>query len=400
MSLNVESFTPRTGEGLLNDQFDNQSFAEQIHELFVGSTPASLRTDGTSPPEDHNEPVPPLPPRKRLRTAILIMLAGGAAYDFFGKTIYELAPGDDAGVEGLMRDKWLSWLLTLVSFMAGAIPPIFSSENRSALLGADMNLYIKLVAPSFCDFFVTGSRFIALVFLPPSVVGIMKNSTQLLTVALLSSMRGKKLAKAQWLSFLPQIAGDVVVGVASSMTGQSGSSASGSKRVLGVLIVIGSGVMGGFRNVVEELVLQDHDFPDGALLMAESWFSGLLVLVVGVVFALAFDHSGFVNMFGMVFTSPLIILCIVLFSVCSYGKDAGKLKLTKRASTVLTKVLCLVMPFGTWIISLVFFGISVVAKWEPRVGENWSSPWDEVRLAGFVLIMIGSVIFVRAKKKK
>uniref|UniRef100_A0A7S1AB25 Uncharacterized protein n=1 Tax=Noctiluca scintillans TaxID=2966 RepID=A0A7S1AB25_NOCSC len=400
MSLNVESLTQHTGEGLLTDQFDRQSFAEQIHELFIGSNPGSLRTDGTAQIEERNEPVPPVPPRKRLRTAILIMLAGGAAYDFFGKTIYELAPGSDAGVQGLMRDKWLSWLLTLVSFLAGAIPPIFSSENRNAFRGADANLYIKLVAPSFCDFFVTGSRFIALVFLPPSVVGIMKNSVQLLTVAFLSSMRGKKLAKVQWLSFLPQIAGDVVVGVASSMTGQSGSSKHGGKRVLGVLIVIGSGIMGGFRNIVEEMVLQDYDFPDGALLMAESLFSGVLVLIVGVVFALAFDQSGFLNMFGMVFTSPLIILCVVLFSVCSYGKDAGKLKLTKRASTVLTKVLCLVMPFGTWIISLVFFGISVVAKWEPRVGENWSSPWDEVRLAGFVLIMFGSVVFVRAKKKK
>jgi uncharacterized protein YjeT (DUF2065 family) len=311
-----------------------------------------------------------------------------------------LASGDDDGVQGMVNNKWLSWLLTLLSFMAGAIPPMFASENRNAFRGQGINLYIKLIAPSLCDFFVTGARFVGLVFLPAAVVGILKNSVQIITVAVLSSMRGKKFAKVQWYSFIPQIAGDVMVGVATSVGGNSGASTTGGKRVLGVIIIVSSGIIGGFRNIVEEMVLQDYDFPDGALLMAESFLSSIVVLVFGIACAAAFEGSGFFDMFQEVFTSPLILLCLVLFVVCSYSKDAGKLKLTKLASSMLAKVLCLLMPFGTWIISLVFYGIRVAARWKAQIGENWSSPMDFLRLAGFILIIIGSVVFVRAKKKK
>merc|ERR1712066_452782 len=83
----------------------------------------------------------------------------------------------------------------------------------------------------------------------------------------------------------------------------------------------------------------------------------------------------------------------------SWGKDAGKLKVTKYGSAILVKVVALLFPFGTWILSLSAYPISVYLMPSKHIGESWTGD-SFIRLAGFVGILGFAYIFSSSSKAK
>merc|ERR1712087_167765 len=96
---------------------------------------------------------------------------------------------------------------------------------------------------------------------------------------------------------------------------------------------------------------------------------------------------------------PLILVFLVFFAITSWGKDAGKLKVTKYGSAILVKVVALLFPFGTWILSLSAYPISVYLMPSRHIGESWTGD-SFIRLAGFLVILVSPTFFRRRAKPK
>merc|ERR1719158_656295 len=110
----------------------------------------------------------------------------------------------------------------------------------------------------------------------------------------------------------------------------------------------------------------------------------------------------------------VVIILSIIFSFTSWGKDAGKLKITKLGSAILVKVIALLFPFGTWIMSLMAHPLSdgQGPRYDPpgdihgrqisdgHLGENFNLLPFLVRLAGFSIILVFAYIFSNAKKAK
>merc|ERR1712232_1254576 len=169
------------------------------------------------------------------------------------------------------------------------------------------------------------------------------------------------------------------------------------KQKFGIGLSVLCGVLGGFRNTVEEKILQGDNFPDGALLMVESWCSCFLMIPVYVMLASVNtpDDPGAI---GLV-QDPFILVCLVFFAITSWGKDAGKLKVTKYGSAILVKVVALLFPFGTWILSLSAYPMSSYLLPSRRIGESWSGD-SFIRLVGFLVILVFAYIFSSSSKAK
>merc|ERR1711881_381621 len=116
-----------------------------------------------------------------------------------------------------------------------------------------------------------------------------------------------------------------------------------------------------------------RSFPDGALLMVESWCSCLLMIPI---YALLVAVNTPDDLFAMGLIQDPAIILLVFFVVASWGKDAEKLKVTKYGSAVLVKVIAFLISF----VAYWFSGNEILAE---CVGEDWSTK-SFTRLSGFL----------------
>eukprot|EP00450_Noctiluca_scintillans_P011033 CAMPEP_0194496910 /NCGR_PEP_ID=MMETSP0253-20130528/14025_1 /TAXON_ID=2966 /ORGANISM="Noctiluca scintillans" /LENGTH=359 /DNA_ID=CAMNT_0039338363 /DNA_START=50 /DNA_END=1126 /DNA_ORIENTATION=+ len=359
MEINDDPRTIHMGRSLTGDGLHPMAdlpLVDQILSLMSFETPpGSLQVQRTHEQlSESAEAVVQPKDVSGMRRCVISMLFSGSVVDFAGKTMYQILPGDDNGLSGLLLDKWLTAILTLGSFVACAFPPTLSKENRQATSAKmDFKFLTKLSVPSFVNLFVVLFRLVGLVFVAPAVVGILKNSVQMVSLALINKFQGKQLTRLQLVSMGGTMLGDVLIVCAdvalSDGSKSRGRDASTVRQLIGIILVVLSGVFGAFRNAVEEMILVDYDFPSGALLMVESWVSAAISLIL-VIFMTVFNFSdsNLVDTLQQsVFTIPGAIV-FVLFLITSYGREGGKLKVMKYTSGMVSKVLALVFPFGTW----------------------------------------------------
>merc|ERR1712136_421618 len=263
----------------------------------------------------------------------------------------------------------------------------------------DVKFLTKLSIPSFVNLFVVLFRLVGLVFVAPAVVGILKNSVQMVSLALINRCQGKKLTRLQLVSMGGTMLGDVLIVFAdvalSDGSRSRGRDASTVRQVIGVILVVLSGVSGAFRNAVEEMILVDYNFPSGALLMVESWVSAAISLILVILMMIFnFSDSKLVDTLQhSIFTIPGAIF-FVLFLITSYGREGGKLKVMKYTSGMVSKVLALIFPFGTWVISLMAYYVSTRIGGNV-IGEAGTALQFVLRLIGFFMILVFCVLFVK-----
>lgn len=291
-----------------------------------------------------------------------------------------------------------AYVLATASFLACAVPPSLSKKERAETWSRlSWRFILKATSPSVLDIGVTGLKYASVVFLPPSVVAIVKNSVQVVGIALISVCRGKRLTVGQALAIFVTIVGNGVVFCSSYLSSTKSTDGFGAKGALiGSAMVVTSGLLGAVRNVVEEVLLQDDGMTEGSLLLVESWIS----LACAVVLGLGLSSADVLDalhepQYWRAFLWPWTATFFVGFLVTSYGKDLGKLKVTKHGGAVLAKVLSLLFPFFTWACTLLAYYISRGHS----IGSGWSSPWSWMRLAGFFIISAGCGLYVLERSK-
>jgi len=333
---------------------------------------------------------------KNIRRGVIIILLSGSAKDFSTKVIYQLISA--AITVNSSRSEFIlitAYILEVLSYLACALPPMFSSEARECVKRfMTRRFLIKVTAPSFLDLIVKGARFAAIVFISPAVVAMIKISVQLVTVTLLSRfIRQKEYSKRKWIAILGVLVGNGLVFAVTILIKASSDNTENGDYWLGLVLAVFSGVVGGTRNIIEEVLLQDYGMTDSSLLLVESALSFFLAVIVGALLLMIVDPA--ISRYWKTWTSTGVIPTVFLFVIFSYGRDLGKLKLTKYSSAVTAKVIAVLFPFGTWALSLLIYYLVSEGKEHP-VGDRWYNPWSFLRLAGFILIVVSVYFFQSA----
>lgn len=200
--------------------------------------------------------------RRNFLISLSIMLVCGSGNDFFAKTIYQILPGYDSGLKGLKNDYWATVGLTAAAFFVCSFAIINGRHSFKQLTWKSLS---KIMIPAFMDLFVTGGRYLALVFLPAAVVSILKNGLQLFFLSLIRAFfRGKKFGRHQWYGLGILFVGLIIV------SGHDLIDATNSDNdytvldsLFGVLLMVFVGFAGAVRNTIEEMLLKDYDFHSG-----------------------------------------------------------------------------------------------------------------------------------------
>lgn len=358
--------------------------------------------------------MPKKPGRILELVVILLMTASGSLVSFFGGLLYRLSPAYALnGVNSILADIWMTYVLTLGVFVFCALGAALSRANRVALYERATPLFLGvLLIPSSMDLLVTGLATIALGFTQPALVSILKNAVQLAVLSGASRLvLHKKQSCSQWLCLAVVMAGVVALAVNVVLFGPHSTVPGGDQpvadQVIGASLACLSGALGAWRNLAEAAILQDDTMPSSALLLAESLLSALVLGSIGIVVFIVVESvpsldkkedlslDNMVNTFKQVIAPPAIIG----YLICAYGKDAGKFWLIKHTSALRQKILALLFPFGTWAVSLVTFYILGGQHHFPTLGHKWDWPSSGIELGAFLLILISNIIFVQLKEK-
>merc|ERR1740123_508674 len=100
-------------------------------------------------------------------------------------------------------------------------------------------------------------------------------------------------------------------------------------------------------------------------------------------FSLTFSASQQPNVF---------IIGFGLFLFAVYAKNICQMKVIELSSALTRNLTMQLMPFGTWIVSLLFY-----YEIDEKYGENWNDH-SFVQLIGFVIVLIGSYLYMRVPK--
>lgn len=323
-----------------------------------------------------------------------IMVIGGSLTSFFGSALYVLSPdtASGTGLSTLKYNIWLTFLMTMSVFVCNVVFCSFSPENIRALQArATPGFFALVCVPSAADAFITGAQTIALSLVAPALVGILKTSVQLVSIAVTSRLfLNKPQAWAAWMALTAVLVGVAIVVMVDVIYGGRNQDDQ-TEQIAGLAIVAAAGLVGGWRNLIEAAILSDDDLPSGALLMAESLLSALVLMPFSALIA-ATDYGVSTSHLRSTLLRPAGIPFLILFVCTAYAKDSGKFWLIKHASPLRQKILALLFPFGTWLLSLLVYYCH-----EPLFGVPWRMPSSLLQLLGFTIILFSNVCFLLAK---
>lgn len=339
---------------------------------------------------------------------VIYVLICGSANDFFGKLIYQLLPGHDREGKGLQID-WIGlWFLTAGTFFVCSLA-LFTKRSRKSFELFNRKIAIKLSFLSLLDLFMNSSKYLALIFVPAALVEITKNGAQLLFLALLRRFYRKKfLTTMQWCGFWVVFVGLMVISGEDLVEAFTENSWSGNTNAIGIAILIASGFIGAMRNTVEEVLMQHKDpsqcFDSDFLVGMEAIIAFLYMLLIGVVLVFTvyfpFDKSSN-EVIARDWTSAhvtsgvIAVLCVtfVLFMASKYGRHTGSMRIAGMTSSLTRKFVQQLYPIGTWALSLI-----VYYAYSATYGEEWDHQQSSIRAVGFLFVIVGTYLYIRAPK--
>ena len=157
------------------------------------------------------------------------------------------------------------------------------------------------------------------------------------------------------------------------------------------------GFAGAVRNTIEEILLKDYNFHSDFIVGMESILSLMFIILVGIMFIMTPVFNNWLNtdwnditpQFINAVKIPGIIECGLLFLCVIYGKDVMQMRVTKLSSAMTRKLFQQFYPIGVWVVSLVmYYAVS------HKFGENWDMIYSWVRLAGFLMVLYGTKVYM------
>mmetsp|Transcript_26118 Transcript_26118/g.42679 ORF Transcript_26118/g.42679 Transcript_26118/m.42679 type:complete len:434 (+) Transcript_26118:41-1342(+) len=318
--------------------------------------------------------------RGQYYAALCVMFVTGSGSDFLAKLVYQFLPTDVSNSVYY----WMAWLLTLCAFFICMFAIIKGKESFKKL---NLKYFFRICIPALCDVFVSGGRYVALIWVPASIVSVLKNGLQLVFLALIRAMLAQYITK--W-----QIAGISIVSVGLVLCMlQDLLQVSDASTWYGLILMFFVGLTGAIRNSIEEFLLKKDGFHPDFILGLEGIISFTTMLLVGVIFLFStVDTSQFnlipneVSTFFALY--PGSIICVVVFMFILVTKKSTQFHVTKLSSAMTRKLFQQFYPIGVWFMALIaYYAI------DEKFGEEWNNvQW--IRCMGIMLVILGTFVYL------
>eukprot|EP01084_Bolivina_argentea_P176230 305007_1 len=313
--------------------------------------------------------------------SLAIMFGAGSGSDFLAKLVYQFIPPDVSQQVFL----WMAWLITLGAFLI-CIFAIFNGMESFKLL--TWGYFFKIMVPALCDVFVSGGRYVALVFLPASIVSVLKNGLQLVFLAMIRGILSQYITKWQY-------AGITILWIGLALTCvEDVLQLNHPSTWYGLLLMFFVGLFGAIRNSIEEFLLKKQGFHPDFILGFEGMISFTVMVIIGFISLFStiptdefHEIPGAVGTFFKAY--PGCIICIVIFMFVLVTKKSMQFHVTKMSSAMTRKLFQQFYPIGVWIYVLIAYYCV-----DPKFGEAWDN-YQFIRILGIGFVILGTFVYLK-----
>ncbi|PVD32318.1 hypothetical protein C0Q70_07751 [Pomacea canaliculata] len=234
---------------------------------------------------------------------------------------------------------------------------------------------------------------IGLLYVDASVWQMLRGSIIIFAGILSKIFLKRKLYPVHWLGMLVTMGGLILVGCSSVF--QSTQSTSGSKTLLGILLILGSQLVSASQMIIEELFLKKKNFHPLQVVGMEGTFGLLLMtfVVLPVMYFIPGDDPGgrYENSIDALYqlgNSPkLLIFCILyLISIAFYNYFG--LAVTKSLTAVHRTLIDACRTILVWAVSLVIY-----YGFDKEFGEDFDKTYGILQVDGFSFLVIGTMLY-------
>ncbi|XP_025090038.1 solute carrier family 35 member F6-like isoform X2 [Pomacea canaliculata] len=249
------------------------------------------------------------------------------------------------------------------------------------------------IIPTICDLVGTSLAGIGLLYVDASVWQMLRGSIIIFAGILSKIFLKRKLYPVHWLGMLVTMGGLILVGCSSVF--QSTQSTSGSKTLLGILLILGSQLVSASQMIIEELFLKKKNFHPLQVVGMEGTFGLLLMtfVVLPVMYFIPGDDPGgrYENSIDALYqlgNSPkLLIFCILyLISIAFYNYFG--LAVTKSLTAVHRTLIDACRTILVWAVSLVIY-----YGFDKEFGEDFDKTYGILQVDGFSFLVIGTMLY-------
>ncbi|CAE7214956.1 SLC35F6 [Symbiodinium natans] len=304
------------------------------------------------------------------------------------------------------------WLMTFIMFvsMTLALPFDAGMWKRSAppepLLGQVADHWrgkvIKVMIPAFFDILATGLCCMGFLYIPASVWQLLRGAEIVFAAIFAVTCLHRRLYCFQYIGLAFCVAGIFFVGLASVWGGDSeeeeadGKDSGNSEMLLlGICLALAGQVVQAAQAVAEEWLLQDVDLPGLQVVGFEGvWGSlAMLAFVFPTLYTLPGQDHGRAedegNAFQLLRSNPMLsaLMALYIFSCATY--NISGIAVTGALSAVHRVMIEALRSLIVWAFGL---GVHYLVDDKSPFGETWT-PYSWLEVAGFVLLMIGQVIY-------
>ncbi|KAL5265614.1 hypothetical protein ACHWQZ_G006361 [Mnemiopsis leidyi] len=255
------------------------------------------------------------------------------------------------------------------------------------------------VVPTICDLIGTTLSGIGLLYVPASVWQMLRGAIIIFAGILSVIFLKRKMYATNWIGMGVVMAGLATVGLSSVLSDKNGSTSddgvSHGEMILGIVLILLAQLVSASQMIVEEIFIKKHNVPPIQVVGMEGCFGVLFMslLVLPVCYFIPGDgpHDSYENSLDAIsqmWNNPAILGfgLAYLFSIAFYNYFG--LSVTKSLSAVHRTLIDACRTMLVWAIDLLIH-YCIVSSY----GEAFDMTYGFVQIGGFVLLMLGTLLY-------
>jgi drug/metabolite transporter (DMT)-like permease len=337
---------------------------------------------------------------KKVITFIIFFIAGSWNTVFMNIMYHTKATGWNNHVMEFRRPWFQTWGMFVGMTLPIFISPILWKCKCPTYEGDKLRgwpLYRLVAIPALSDLAASVFENIALLSLSPSVWQMFRGSIIIFTAIFSIFYRKRKLYFVHWFGIFIVILGIILIGVSALLgeTENEKAAVSPGMQLVAMFLVMFSQALQAVRAVTEEKILHDIDADPPEIIGFEGTWGLYVLTLIGLPLANILPerfgegiYEDTVESFIMIGSSLELILLMVgyFLAVCFY--NVSGLVLCGYTSALHRTIYDSLRSISTWATS-----VFVYYAWRGSGAGETLSYWSVVRLIGFGLMVIGSMIY-------
>lgn len=253
------------------------------------------------------------------------------------------------------------------------------------------------VVPTLCDLIGTTLSGIGLLYVPASVWQMLRGAIIIFAGVLSVIFLKRKMYPTNWIGMGVVMAGLAMVGL-SSVLGEDNNRSAGvshGQMTLGIVLILLAQLVSASQMIIEELFIKKHNVPPIQVVGMEGAFGvlfmSLLVLPICYFIPGSGPHGSYENSLDAIsqmWNNPAILGfgLAYLLSISFYNYFG--LSVTKSLTAVHRTLIDACRTILVWVIDLIIHYFILESY-----GESFDKTYGSLQIGGFVLLMIGTLLY-------